>query len=279
MEQKQNREKVYHALFQIAMKKTLIFWKENKIGSFAVLTFIGGLGYCGFLLLTYLFAFSVAEARLIISYDRYGGGYLCGGLLAAINLMIVASNNRSKEKENAILIGLLAATIVVTPVENFYITNTDTQLRDDHVYGYEELANILQTDGKKGDKVYFVCSNSDGHSQLQFKSAVVPMQVDYGSFDIYGSKEIYWKQREIYDQNEIGAQNKYTILPLEKWEKRLKGYKYVVLFHTNEAFAEAYGSLFADVDTIGDGTVYRVEEAGESIVLHYVGKTGIKSYR
>ena len=30
MEQKQNREKVYHALFQIAMKKTLIFWKENK---------------------------------------------------------------------------------------------------------------------------------------------------------------------------------------------------------------------------------------------------------
>ena len=68
-------------------------------------------------------------------------------------------------------------------------------------------------------------------------------------------------------------------LPVEKWEKKLKKYQYVVLFHTNEMFKRTYAGLFEKPETIEEGSVYQVKSEGDHISLKYIGKTGIKNFR
>ena len=59
----------------------------------------------------------------------------------------------------------------------------------------------------------------------------------------------------------------------------MQNYQYVFIFHPNEVFEESYGSLFENPDTIDDGTFYQVRCIDERVVLEYIGKTGVKSYK
>ena len=141
--------------------------------------------------------------------------------------------------------------------------------------GFPEFRSI----SKSGEKVYFVCNNSDGYSYYIFRNAVCPMLVSEGGWDIYESKEAYREQSQ--KTEDIGEEMAGIgqILPIEEWESSLRGYPYVVVFHPNDVFAENYGALFDEPETIDDGTIYRVNKSGNSVALSYIGKTGVIEYK
>lgn len=255
------------------------YWKSKELFTFGILTFIASLGYCAFLLVAYLFSFSQGEALLVLSFSRYMGSCVCGIYIALLILIIMSANDKEGLKAETALIVILTVVLVALPIHNFYVKNEDLQLTDEQVYGFEELADILQTGAKKADKVYFVCNNSDGHAELQFKSAVVPMITEYPRCNIYESKDTYMKQQAIYEESGQEMNGNPYYITAEEWENVLKNYEFVVLFHPNDVFIESYGSLFEQPESISDGTVYRVNKEYGNVKLELIGKTGIKSFR
>ena len=65
----------------------------------------------------------------------------------------------------------------------------------------------------------------------------------------------------------------------EEWGSTLKTYDYVFVLHPYEIFSEDYGKLFADPDTIDDGTLYRINQDTGEVSLDYIGKVGVKAWR
>lgn len=253
--------------------------EEDKFISFGVLTFLAGAGYCVFMLVMYLFAFSQSDALILTSYVRYLGSYICGMVIAAGVIIISSANEKEKMTHRLLIMGLCGFIMIVAPFEKFIIKNMDTEVTDEQAYGYGQLAEILKTGAKRGDSVYYVCNNSDGYSNLQFKNAIVPINSSLHTNNIFGAEESYFLQREIY--NNLGIEEKGTPLYVtaDEWKNVLGAYQYVVIFHANDVFKAAYESVFEEPETIDNGTVYLVENSNDGIMLRYIGKTGIKSFR
>ena len=252
---------------------------KSRLGAFGLLTFLAGMGYMGFILIAYLFAFPEREAIILHSYSRYLGSYICGiCIVFTIILIMEAKEWKVKQKQNYLLL-ITAFILCACPVEYFVTKNEDTELTDDQVRGYNELDDILQTVAQKGERVYFVCNNTDGYAELQFKTAVVPMITDYPRANVFATEESYSRQMELYDEKNIEVKGTPYYISSEDWEKTLVDYEYVVLFHPNDVFSESYGALFEEPETIGDGAVYKVHRESEGINLKIIGKTEIRSYR
>lgn len=271
-------------LVLISLLGYLKFWKEKreKIYSFAIFTCLGGLIYCAVLEIMYLFAFGRTEALLLSSHNRYLGSWMAGVVMAMLCFIILqASENDQNEKQNGWLVAmLLTADIVICfPMRSLIVKNMDTEVTENVVYGYDEIAEVFRSISKRGEKVYFVCNNSDGYSYYIFRNAVCPMLVSEGGWDIYESKEAYREQSQ--KTEDIGEEMAGIgqILPFGEWENSLRDYQYVFIFHPNDVFAENYGVLFDEPETIDDGTFYRVNKSGDSVVLSYIGKTGVKEYK
>ena len=259
--------------------------KKNKVEerrgilSFGVLTFIAGMMYCLFLLITYLFAFPMNEALLVSSFERYGGSWVCGILIVLCILLISDIEKRKVKHENIFLMILTVLLLIVMPVENLLILNMDTELTDDMVYGMEDLVGIVKSGAKETDKVFFICNNSDGYTRYQFRNALVPVLSENGLFNVYESKESYRKQMELYSENNIEERGTAQIVDYETLRDEMSETEYVVIFHVNETFKESYKRFFEEPEMIDDGTVYRVNKEKEEGFLEYIGKTGIKDFR
>lgn len=256
----------------LAAEKCIKKEDKKELQTFGVLVFIANIGYCIFQMITYLFTFSEYEALISSSYGRYLGSYLCGVIIAFGIIVIKKMEDWDVQFERTTLLIVTVALIIATPMEFFWVKNEDTNLPDNFVYGYEELNNILQTGAKKGDKVFFVCNDTNGFAELQFKNAVVPMLTDFPAANIYSSLESYEKQRELYEMRESVAPR---FVSTEELYYGLYNYQYVVLFHPNEVFKESYGSLFEEPNSIDDGTVYEVYQNNGEMELKFIGKTGI----
>lgn len=252
---------------------------ERKLVSFGIFSFGAGLGYCIFLLITYLFSFSQIEALLFSSFHRYIGSYVAGVFIAFITLLIQQMDGDENKFEKALLLIISAIVIIATPMERFVTTNMDTELTDNQVYGFDKLAEIVKSGANQNDKVFFICNNSDGYARLQMRTELVPLLADNNAYDIYSSKQAYQRQLEINSENDIEWRGRSSIIPIEQLESELRQYNYVILFHVDEMFADSYSELFEAGETIGDGTVYKVMTDENGVTLHYVGKTGIKEYR
>lgn len=263
-------------LLTVCILLGLNYRNEKGIGiiSFGIFSFIANIGYCVFLLVTYIFAFAKSEATGLHSINRYLGSYLCGVGIAFI-IILIGQTVDWRQQKRQIIMGIMALLLFVsTPFEAFIIKNKDTIVMDEYVYGYEDLADILRTEAKKGDRVYFICNNSSGLAELQFKTVAIPLITDYPQANMYASEQLYEKQMKLYGESSTTP----YFVSVKEWEKKLYDYDYVVLFHPNEVFREAYAPLFENPDSIDDGTVYKVRKSGNSIELKLIGKTGVLLY-
>lgn len=254
--------------------------EESKIfSSFGILTFIAGTIYCVFLLITYLFAFSEREALLGSSFERYSASWVCGVFIALCMMIILYIHKINVKYENIILIIFSSAVLMVTPVENLILQNMDIEVTDDMVYGMDDLADIVKSGAKESDKVFFICSNSDGYARYQFRNALVPVLSENSMFNVYESIESYLKQMKLDSKREIEERGTAQIIDYEKLKNEISETEYVVIFHVNEAFKESYQGFFEEPEMIDDGTVYRVNKEKEEGFLEYIGKTGMKNFR
>lgn len=193
-------------------------------------------------------------------------------------IILQASENDQNEKQNGWLVAMLltAGIVICFPMRSLIVKNMDTEVTENVVYGYDEIAEVFRSISKRGEKVYFVCNNSEGYSYFIFRNAVCPMLVSEGGWDIYESKEALREQSEKMEDTGEEMAGIGQILPPGEWENSLRDYQYVVVFHPNDVFAESYGALFDEPETIDDGTLYKV---GQNMKLSYLGKIGIKEYK
>lgn len=271
-------------LLLIGALSCLRFWGEckAKMISFGIFTFLAGICYSMVLLVMYLFAFPQGDALQLLSHGRYLASFVGGVVIALAGLILHRAAERERENKSlslAVIYFLVSVIAICTPMESFIVKNQDVKITDDYVYGYEEIAEIFRSFSVKAEKVFYVCNESNGDSYWIFKNMISPLTGPYQQYNIYASEEAYKKQADIWVQNGEEIQGKGQIVSCEKWEKQLRNCRYVFIFHPNEVFRESYQSLFEEPDTIGDGTFYQVKCTDEKVMLEYIGKTGVKSYK
>lgn len=250
---------------------------KGRGGILGIMILAAGVLYAAVLLITYLFSFSQGHALILHSFYRYAGSYLAGIFLLYLTLIlfeVAKAGGRGK-----LILVFCAIMIIVTPMEHYILRNMDQEITSEERYGYEEIQELMRSIGEQGEKIYFVCNDSDGTSYLMFKNAACPLQVPYREWNIFASREAYYKQCDL--DKEKGIETTAGLyLSVKELEEKLKQCKYLYLLHPNDVFAESYGELFEEPENIEDGTFYKVnvDETG-ALYLSYVGKIGIKSYK
>lgn len=259
------------------------YWKVNKnrIYRFGGLSLLAGIFLCGFLQITYWFSFTMYDALDLTSFDRYLAPYICAMFIAVLYLVYEGLQNTDyigvKEKYTVLAISFLM--VISMPVGGIVIEGKDIEgnTTEEITYGHSNLAEILHSVAKRGERAYFICSNSDGYSEYVFRNAVCPVVSEHANWNIVASEEIFMKQYELYGEDGIDD-NAASILPCETWENELRDCEYLIIFHADELFEESYSELFEGSAEIEDGSVYRIINSEEDISFRLIGRTGIKGW-
>lgn len=256
--------------------------EKNKLLSFGKYSCIAGLLYSIILEILYLFAFSKNEALHLSSHDRYLASWICGVIFVLLYLFMQQVEKGKWENKRIgqfVMVILVAAIIMCFPMTNLIVTNRDTEVTEEMIYGNNQIEEMMRSTSIRGEKIYFICNNGDGYSYFIFKNTSCPLLVSSGDWDIYSSEDAYEKQMKIMEEHGEDYKGNKRILSCEEWGKELSDCQYVFLYHPAEIFGEMYGSMFKEPETIEDGTFYRVENTNNGIELAFIGKVGLKTYR
>lgn len=258
--------------------------RQDRIKSwtFAIFVSAAGICYAIFLGIMYLFAFTPEEAVLLSSGKRYLGAWIGGVVIAICELIVFNMSKKEKVYEHKAWYQTLILTILIGicfPMQSVIDKNNESEVTEDMVYANEGIAEIFRSFSQKGEKVYFVCSNSSGYSYHIFKNVVCPLVVADSDWNLVTSKEAWYEKEALYEGRNEEINGKTAILSAEEWKERLKTCDYVFIYHADEVFIKGYANVFEDENTITDGSFYEVLREGEELRLKYIGKTGIKSYK
>lgn len=257
-------------------------WKEDKIRmlTLAGVSLIAACLLCAFLQITYWFTFSKYEALDLTSMDRYLAPFACAITIVVFYLACVAvfDGQNSSRKKKYLIFAMTAFFAVSMPVEGIVTEGKDIEgnTTDVITYGHDSLIEILRSVARRGERAYFICSNSDGYTEYVFRNAACPIVSEHKGWNIVASQEMYDKQYELYGRENIDD-NVASVLPAEDWEEELQNCQYVVVFHADELFKQSYGEVFKETE-IEDGSVYRVINESGDVTLSKIGTTGIKGW-
>ena len=260
------------------------YWdmKKYRIYSMCASILLGGLCLSMFLQITYWFSFTKAEALQLASFDRYLAPYCCAILIFVLWLLYSEADSTSQRGErSSYLVAVVMLIMAISMPVGGIVTKSmdmDGNTTRDMVYGYDQISEILRSVSKRGEKVQFICSESDGYSEYIFRNEVCPLISDHAMWKMVGSKEIYAREYERYKE-ETGEDYWADVVSEKELENHLKDFQYVVLFHADEAFKESYSKLFEKCGGIVDGSIYQVIRKADGISLHLIGRTGIKEWR
>lgn len=260
------------------------YWdmKNHRIYSMCASILLGGLCLSMFLQITYWFSFTKAEALQLASFDRYLAPYCCAILIFVLWLLYSEADSTSQRGErSSYLVALVMLIMAISMPVGGIVTKSmdmDGNTTRDMIYGYDQISEILRSVSKRGEKVQFICSESDGYSEYIFRNEVCPLISDHAMWKMVGSKEIYAREYERYKE-ETGEDYWADVVSEKELENHLKDFQYVVLFHADEAFKESYSKLFEKCGGIVDGSIYQVIQEDDGISLHLIGRTGIKEWR
>ncbi|MCI8357942.1 MAG: hypothetical protein HFI51_07335 [Lachnospiraceae bacterium] len=260
------------------------FWGNwtDKMLSFGIFTFLAGMCYSLVLELLYLFAFSMGEALMLASHERYLGSFIGGVVIAFAALLVSRAAEtvpENRRRSLTVMSVLTAGIIICTPVEAFVMKNMDTQIQEEHIAGNQAIEEAFRSVSTRGESVYMVCSESRGYSYFIFKNVVSPVMTPYSEYDIYASEEDYAKQQDIRRKQGEETEGTERIISCDTWKEQLRGAQYVFLYHTGEVFKESYAELFADSSTIEDGAFYRVWQTEDGVSLELIGKVDVGLWR
>ena len=165
------------------------------------------------------------------------------------------------------------------PVAGLVLESKDIEgnTTEEITYGHSQIEEILRSVAKRGERAYFICSNSDGYSEYVFRNAICPIVSEHMNWNIVATKELHKEQYVLYGEENIDD-NEAVIFSKEAWEAQLWECQYVVVFHADELFVKSYSEFFEEPESIGDGCVYRVAKDDGIISLQLIGQTGIKGW-
>lgn len=256
------------------------FWKlqRKRMYFFAISSIIASFILCAFIQVAYWFSFSSYDALDLTSFSRYFAPYICAVMITVLYLIVAEAANRTDNRYyNSFILFLAVVIMICTPVSNIVRRSKDNEdsTTKEVTYGHGEIASILRSVANKGDRAYFICSNSDGYSEYIFRNTVCPILSLHENWNIVNNEE-YNKQESFYGSDNL-TDNKAVILSKDAWTEELRDCDYVVVFHADELFNESYGEVFGNTP-IKDGSVYKVISNESSVKLSLIGSTGIKEY-
>ena len=259
------------------------FWREKRkrMLSFGIFSFIMGVGYCSCLGILYIFTFSKNEALNLASHERYLASYLCAVVIAFFYFVLkqLSELTGSKERKYAdvAIVSIIAIMLICVPVSNLVWTNRDISISAEMKFGYAEIEEILRSFSRRADKVYFICSNSNGGSRNMFRNSASPLLIPYMEGNLAATEESAMIQKDIDSEQGIESKEK-TILTVSEWEERLRQCDYVFIMNADAAFRNDYAELFVEPDTIKGGTFYQIFQGENGVKLDYIGEVGTLVY-
>lgn len=258
------------------------YWQEEKVRmyAFAGLFLVASIFLCLFLQVTYWFSFGIYGGLELTSFDRYLAPYICAIIITILHFVCSKSyafNNSLKV--NYILYIISALLVISMPVAGLVLESKDIEgnTTDEITYGHSQIEEILRSVAKRGERAYFICSNSDGYSEYVFRNAVCPIVSEHMNWNIVATKELYDEQFALYGEENIDD-NVAVVLSKELWEAQLQECEYVVVFHADELFIQSYKEVFEEPESIGDGSIYQVVKKDNTVSLQLIGQTGIKGW-
>ncbi len=259
------------------------YWKDKKyrMYTFALLIILASLCLCAFMLVMYWFVFSLYQALGLTSFGRYLAPYLCAVIIVIMRLIFEQLQYKGDPRKEKYMVYTLSLLLFISvPVAGIVVESKDREgyATEENTYGYGEIAEILRSVAKRGERAYFICTNSEGYSEYLFRNAICPIVSEHENWNIVLSEEVFSEKYELYDAKGIDETTP-QYLPVVEWKKELEKCKYVVVFHANELFKQSYGEVFEEPNQIEDGSIYQVHHSGEDILLRRIGKTGIKSWQ
>lgn len=259
------------------------YWNKEKERKyiFCGMTLLAGACFCVFLQVTYWFTFGMYEAMELTSFDRYLAPYLCALIMTVVYLVLEGSRYSvwNRRKVDYLVCALTLLLLIIMPVEGLVFESNDLEenTTEENTYGYDKITEILRSMAGRGERAYFICSNSDGYAEYIFRNSVCPVISEHVNWNIVSDRELYDKQYEIYAADEINVNNTAKIVSADNLREEIKKCKYVVVFHADELFNQSYSELFEGT-TIQDGSIYQVVNDVDGMTLHLVGSTEIRGY-
>ena len=259
------------------------YWQVDKTRMyvFGGLFFIMGVCLCAFLQVMYWFSFSMYEALELTSFSRYLGPFICALIIVTLYLVFKrAYDEKNSLKLSGYLMSVIAFFLVVAmPTEGIVVEGKDIEgnTTDEITYGHNEIAEILRSVGRRGERAFFICSNSDGYSEYVFRNTVCPIFSEHDYWNTVSTQELFQEQYILYGNDNIDD-NGAWIFPTEEWKNELRKCQYLVIFHADELFCRSYAEVLGSSVEIEDGSVYRVIINGANVSLEFIGRTGIKGW-
>lgn len=256
------------------------YWRKNKakMMTFAGVIVLASVGICVFLQLAYWFTFNMYEALELTSMQRYLGTYICAMLMVTFYLIYEIDNKENNKLREYIIYILSFFMIISMPVNGILVRNNDIEwyATEDVIYGHDDIADILKSVAKRGEKVQFICQGSSGYSEYIFRQKICPLVSYHTYWNIVSSEELA-KSQETHTSLE-GEYNTGVVISPEVYEEWLRQHEYLVLFHIDEEFIKSYGNILKSDSPLEDGSVYKILSDENGITLRLLGRTGIKEW-
>lgn len=258
------------------------YWQEGKIRmyAFAGMIFLASILLCAFLQVTYWFSFGIYDGLALTSIDRYLAPYICAVIIAVLYFICdTFCIERDSVKVKYLMATLSVLLMISMPVAGLVLESKDIEgnTTEEITYGHSQIEEILRSVAKRGERAYFVCSNSDGYSEYVFRNTVCPIVSEHMNWNIVATEELHQEQYALYGKENIDD-NEAVIFSKEAWEGQLWESQYVVVFHADELFKKSYSEFFEEPERIGDGCVYRIAKGDGTISLQLIGQTDIKGW-
>jgi hypothetical protein len=219
-------------IFSVASFVLALLPGGRRLGSVAVfsLLLIGSLGYLAFLLLSYLVFFSEYEGVRLVSFERYAATYYLAWFLVICGFAWGCADKAKKHYISIVVALLSACLLYFVPMQFFMdarsITPPATWLAKREQI--DNLADIIKTQIKPGEKAYFINQNSTGYENYAFSYAMLP----------YDSSKWCWSLGDKYYEGDIWTCPK-------RLEEALKDFDFLAIYDADAQFWKDNGNLFS----------------------------------
>ena len=234
----------YLECFIITIVLLYVLWSLNKktiskqqIILIGITLTLGYIGYSFVMLIMYVFSFGPIEGPTLASFERYMPTFVLICLSFLFMLLIYINTNKKKINKLVILLTILVLMQSPSSIRKCYPRIIKPKMK-----GFEKMAKEIESNTKKGTKIYIIAEDSVGDYQFYIKYYLDDKTTNLNYFNL-PTKDI--DNYEDYYNDNI--------------KDYIHQFDYLYLAKLNDEFKEKYQFLF-DNDKIEEGNLYKIEE-------------------
>jgi len=221
---------------------------------------------------SYLFMFSLKEAKALASIDRYSNTLWLMATFIAVALVILRIGQLDDLCRKRWMTIAFVSLLLIFPYSRFsdvffeqqYIDYASKVRKRYNTVAESVVANIPDSDAT----IFLVSQDTGNRDDFWFlRSLIRPLVIDNHNFNLATSGELGEDGLGCITK-EIGESHKYAEISCSRWQEMLcESYDYVLLYNLSPSFVEQYSAVFEDPSAIAQDSLYEVLDDG---MLRYV---------